>query len=151
MKKFFILVGVWFFTITAVVLGSIFYESYKSSEYDETAVPYIMQVIPELSKWDPEVTKKLMAPEALASIPDEKFTKILMVFAKLGKLQSIGEPKFEKLRTEDIVSGQPRTVILYTTDAKYENGDATITLRLIDNGGTFEIYRFNLSSKALFE
>jgi len=70
LKKFFILMAIWFVTIMAVFAGSVLYDQYQSSEYDAIAGPYIQEIIPEISKWNPAITKALMAPEVSATITD---------------------------------------------------------------------------------
>jgi len=150
-KKYFILVAVWLVSIVAVIVGSQLYEKYQATGYDELAVPFIQQVIPEFSTWDPEIVKPLMAAEVLAEIPDQKFVQILAVFSKLGTLQSMGIPEFQKVHSQEKTDNGTQTVIVYDTETKYENGEALITLNLLQVGDSFEIFRFNLSSNTLVE
>lgn len=149
MKTFFILLGSWFVLIIAVIIGSIVYSQYKTSEYDEAAVVYLERVIPELSKWDAEKTRQLMTPESLDKIPAEQFTGAIKLFSRLGELRSIETPKFSELRSDEKDQTGQDTIIEYTIDAKYANGDALITINLQYKDGQFAIYHFKLSSKVL--
>ena len=151
LKQFFTLMVIWLVTIIAVFAGSIFYDQYQGSEYDVIAVPYINQIVPELSQWEPETTKALMAPGVAATIPDENFTQAMTLFSSLGALQSMEKPKFDKAQEMLNTDIGTLSIVEYNVDAKYENGDAVINLQLIETGDSFEIYRFNFSSELLLE
>ncbi len=150
MKKFAFMVAAWFITIISVLVGSYLYEESKGSDLDQTVIPYLNKVIPELTKWDPAITKQLMAEEALENIPEERFMQAMTLFSKMGELKSIGEPEFEKVRDDELSSGT-KTVISYKTLAKFENGDAEISFKLIETDGNYRMYRFNLSAETLFK
>ena len=151
LKKFFMLLIIWLVTIVAVIGGSIIYDQYKTSEYDATAAPYLKRIIPELSKWDPETTKGLMAPEVLSSIPEANFVQAMTLFSRLGTLQSIDEAELDEVHDVQESDIGKQTLVEYNVDAKYENGDAVINLKLLPRDGSFEIYRFNISSEILLK
>ncbi len=44
-----------------------------------------------------------------------------------------------------------QTIVEYEVDAKYENGDALLNIKLLARDGAFELYSFNLSSEVLLE
>jgi len=44
-----------------------------------------------------------------------------------------------------------QTIVEYEVDAKYENGDALLNIKLLERDGSFELYSFNLSSEVLLE
>jgi hypothetical protein len=150
-KKFFIMLAVWFVVIIAIVIGSYVFPKFQSADYDDVAVPYLKKVIPELSQWDPAAARALMVTEVSASIPEEKLVRGMETFSKLGALQSLAEPEFENVyRDQGTIIGK-QTIVEYNTEAKYANGDATINMKLLDRGGHLEIYHFNISSQALLE
>lgn len=149
LKVFVILIVCWFIAMVSVVAGVYIYKHKQASEYDEFAVPYIKKVIPVLSQWDPETTRQLMAPEALDGISEEMFTQVIAVFSKMGELQSIEEPSFQKAYSEEETEIDP--VVAYSIDAKYANGEAVIAIQLLVRDGSFEVFRFNLSSNTLTE
>jgi hypothetical protein len=151
LKKFFILMALWLVTIIAVFAGSVIYDKYKSSEYDVIADPYIKRIIPEISKWDPVTTKQLMAPEISATIPDENFAQAMTLFSRLGALQSMDDAKFKEIHEDKETTTGKKTFVTYDINAKYENGDAVINLKLLLRNGTFEISRFDFSSEILSE
>ena len=151
LKKFFFLLGTWFVVIVAVIGGSFLYDRYKTSEFDDRAVPYNKEVIPEISQWNPTKTKALMAPEIAATISEEKFAQTMDLFSRLGQLQSVEEPKFIDVHSGKQGDIGEQTIIEYQIDVQYANGEATINLKLLFRDGLFEIYNFNFSSEALLK
>lgn len=127
------------------------YTGYKQSEYKETAVPYIKEVIPAISEWDTEKAKPFFVPSTFDNVSQEEFEKLFRWFSKLGRLQSIEKPEFNQIHSGATVREGANTIVTYTVLAHYENGDAQITIRLLDLGDTFEIYHFNVNSTALIE
>ncbi|MDA3903340.1 MAG: hypothetical protein PF441_07840 [Desulfuromusa sp.] len=130
------------------------YGSMQSSQYDGTAVPYIMETLPKISTWDPEIVKQLMAPEVLKTVSAENLANILAALADIGELQSIGDATF-KNKSTDGTGGNVQLinepVITYEVEAQYSTGDAKVIISMIDRGGSYEIYHFNFKSKALFQ
>lgn len=141
--------ALWLVTIMAVFAGSVIYDRYQASEYDIIAGPYIKEIIPKLSQWDPAITKALMTSKVSDTIPDENFTQAMTLFSRLGALQSIGKPKFDNVQENLITKMGTLTIVEYDIDAKYENDDAVINLKLLKSNDTYEIYRFNFSSEIL--
>ncbi len=148
MKKFIIYV----IFVFAVGLSAYFYYGYyQSSQYDSTVVPYIREVLPKISTWDPEIVKQCLAPEALRRVSEENLVNILAALAAIGELQSIEEMKFKQKSTGGENDMLQDPVITYTVKAQYSTGAATVTISLLDKGGVYETYHFNFESKALFQ
>jgi hypothetical protein len=121
----------------------------EAAAYEPTAVPYLKMVIPELSTWDPQTIKSYMAPESLRNTPEENIIKIVEHLSKLGALKELAEPDFSKLFTSAAVDGGREKIVTYSIDAVYENGNAVLTVSLLDLGDSFQIYKFNFNSSAL--
>lgn len=151
MKKYFVLIALWVVGIATIVGGLEVYKNYQGADFDKTAIPYIQKVIPEISQWDPEIARALMAPEISATIPEDKFIRAMSFFSKLGALQSFGEPEFDRAHVEQETDIGKQTILQYKIDAKYENAEAEIFLKLLEKGNSYEIYRFNFSSEFLLE
>ncbi|MBE0502442.1 MAG: hypothetical protein IBX47_13515 [Desulfuromonadales bacterium] len=151
LKKFFIMIAVWLLTIVSITVGIKLYEKQEGAAYSDKAQPYIEQVIADLSKWDPEITRRLIAPEVLETIPEERVVRVMTLSAKLGELQSMEEPVFKKLYLDEPIDIGIETVLEYDVKAKYANGDAMIALKLLDRDGIFKLYRFHISSDLLVE
>jgi hypothetical protein len=151
LKTFFILLILWLITIIAVFAGSVLYDRHTASQYEALATPYLKRIIPEISKWDPITTKGLMAPEVSSTIPDENFAQAMTLFSQLGAFLSMDEAKFDELHEDQETKMGTQTIVEYNIDAKYENGDAVINLKLLLRDNSLEIYRFNFSSEILTE
>ncbi|MBW2503041.1 MAG: hypothetical protein JRE16_00575 [Deltaproteobacteria bacterium] len=145
MKKYFLMLGIWFVVILGIIAGSAVYNHYKSSRYDESAHIFLKKTVPQLSNWDVDQIRLLMAPEALERISDTTYNATITLFAKMGRLLSFDKPKFSQIHLED----KDRAIVEYTIDAKYENGDAILTVNLLHEDGEFKIYHFNVQSSAL--
>ena len=128
-----------------------YYGYYQSSQYDGTVIPYIQEMLPKLSTWDPVIVKQFMAPEVLRTVPDEDLKNIMGALAGIGELQSIGEMKFKKKATGGVGDLVQQSVITYTVNAQYSSGETIVTIALLDKGGVYEVYHFNFESAALFQ
>jgi len=148
LKKFILYV---IFVLVTGFSAFFIYGSMQSSEYDGTAIPYIKETLPQISTWDAEIVKQLMAPEVLETVSAENLTNILAALADIGELQSIGDATFKNKSTGGNVQSAKDPVITYEVEAQYSTGDATVTISLIDRGESYEIYHFNFKSKALFQ
>ncbi|MDT8443120.1 MAG: hypothetical protein RQ722_02415, partial [Desulfuromonadales bacterium] len=60
-------------------------------------------------------------------------------------------PKFDQIHQDQQTEIGKQTIVVYDIDAKYTNGDAVINLKLLDKGGSLEIYRFDFRSEILIE
>ena len=128
-----------------------YYGYYQSSQYDDTVVPYIQEILPKLSTWDPEIVKEFMAPAVLRTVTDENLKSIMEALAQIGELQSIKEVKFKKKATGGAGDLVQQPVITYTVTAQYSTGETIVTLSLLDKGEAYEVYHFNFESEALFK
>ncbi len=145
------MLAIWLVAILTIIAGTGVYDKYLSSDYDKTAQPYIEKAVTQISTWDSASTRALMVPEIAANIPEEKFTRGMAWFSRLGALQSMDEPEFEKAYVDQKTELGTHTILEYNTDVKYANGDAIINIKILDRDGHYEIYSFNFSSEALFE
>lgn len=149
MKKFFVLFGL-VLVVIAVVVASIYaYSKYEASLYADSAVPYVKMVVPEISKWDAQLIKNYMNAESLAETSEERIVGVMKYLSRLGALKTAAEPSFSKVFTGPYVDGVRKTFVTYTIAASYETGDAVITLNLLDNGDSFQVYKFDINSAAL--
>lgn len=121
----------------------------QSSRYDPTAVPYINQALPQLSRWDLDATKELLDEDALARVTDERLTQMLEYLARIGELEDFERPRFKSTSTAMTTGAIERTVITYSVAARYSSGDAEVTLSLLDRDGAYSLLHFNFSSQAL--
>ncbi|GGI71303.1 hypothetical protein [Shewanella gelidii] len=137
--------------VAAILLfvGVRIWAGYQAANYDETAKPYMRQAIPEISKWDADVMKSYMAPETLVSISEYDFLTMMNSLKKLGPLISIEDPEFQSVNTVKSRDGVKSVVVTYAIEARYLNGDADLVMALKQKIDGYEVYRFNVDSKAL--
>ncbi len=133
------------------ISGFFIYRGIQSSHYEGTAVPYIRQVLPQISTWNPEMMKEYMVPEVLETVSADNLTNLMKGLAKLGELQSIGEPSFQSKSTGGVVDSTQQPVVTYTVKAQYSTGEATVTISLLDKGESYQVYHFNFQSRALVQ
>ncbi len=143
--------GIFILVMVVLVVLVAAYTGYKQSEYSETAVPYIRNVIPKISTWDPQKAKIFFVPGTFDNVSDEDFEKLFKWFSKLGQLKSIEDPQFLSVNSSATTSEGANTIVTYSIEAHYENGDATITIKLLDLNESFEVYSFNVNSMALIK
>jgi len=134
---FFILIGIW--------------TGYKSSEYEKTAIPYMNVAIKDISNWQIDTIKSYLTENVRDNLSDADSQKMINILSKMGSLIEVGEYQFTNVSTQSVLGGESGTYVSYIVPAKYENGDATITITLKEVGDSFQVYSFNLDSLALFE
>lgn len=149
MKKVLLILGGFFMLIILAIAGMGGYTWYQSFQYEKTAVPYIEKVIPEFSQWKPDIAKQYMVPEVLQGVSNEDLSKIFKLYSKLGKYKKMSEPDFTNLTVKTTSKDGEQTLVTYTINAEYENGNAIVTIVLLDLGNTFQVYSFNVNSTAL--
>jgi hypothetical protein len=148
-KKYFVIAGVVVSFLVIAFVSIEMIKRQKAAQYEATAVPYVKMVIPELSKWDPEIIKGYMTAQSLEGTSEEKLVGIVTYLSKLGNLERMEEPEFSQVdvvRTNDY---KEKKIITYKVDAQYENGEAVISIGLLDQGGSFRVHNFNFNSEVL--
>lgn len=147
------MLGLWFIVIICSIVGFNLYNAHQKSEqglqFEATALPFVKQVIPVISEWDPKKIRQLLAPEFLETNPEDRFNRAILFFSKLGPLQSAEEPRFNEVVTKETAGEEAKRYVTYIVDAQYTNGDAEIQIQLIDRGDHFQLYNFTLRSEFL--
>jgi len=149
LKKIIIILSAVLLVAVAIYSGIQFYTGQQAERYDMAAVPYLKMVVPEISKWDPEIIKKYMPEEALQNTSDEQIINIVNNLSKLGALQSMKEPKFSRADSNEIRPDKIKNIVTYTIEAEYENGAAEVSIGLLEKNNSFKVQNFNINSKAL--
>ncbi len=144
-------IGITFLVLVSLIVATGIWSGYKSAGYEKTAIPFMAKAIPEISKWQPEVMKSYMAQETLAEVSNDDFLELVRILSKMGALISTGEPVFQTVSSSSTMQNGSMTLITYHIPAKYENGDANLTVVLKEKEESFEVYRFNVDSMALFK
>ena len=63
----------------------------------------------------------------------------------------IGATEFTQVYSGATVQDGANTIVTYSLLAHYENGDAQLTIQLLDLGESFQIYYLNVNSSALID
>lgn len=146
MKKFMI------YILFVLICGlSIFfgYRYMQSSAYEQTAVPYLKQVLPEISSWEPARVRACMAPEVLEGVSDEKLSALLTSLSRIGTLEHIEDISFKNKASGEHITRDQQPLVTYELKARYSSGEVGVTISLLDKGEDFDVYHFNFQSEAL--
>lgn len=148
-KKILKAIGSAIAVLVVVIVAASAYSSYKSAGYEKTAVPYVKEVITAFSKWDLEIAKPYFHESITDNTSSEDMLKMFRWFSKLGSLETIEQPQFRNLRSGINTSIGSNSLITYSAKAHYENGEANLTINIIDLDDGFSVYSFNLKSMDL--
>jgi len=121
----------------------------QSSEYEATTIPYIHQVLPQISTWDPELTKEYMAPEVLERVTPADIEKLMTSLSKLGQFQGIDEIEFKDKQSGEFITRDQKPLVIYSLETRYSNGEAKVTIKLHEKGDSYEVFEFNFLSDLL--
>lgn len=149
MKKVLVPLVIALVVVPSAFFGVKAFNHYKSEQYAATAIPYIRQVVPEISRWDPALIKRYLSPASRAQTPDEKIDKIVHYLSRLGPLVQMGKPRFVSEDSSVYVAGVQATIVNYDVDLEYEKGSAVMTLGLLAGKDGFQLQNFNIQSQAL--
>ena len=123
----------------------------EQSDYESTAVPYLRSVVPEIATWNPDIAWNYFDDEVRDTISREDHAKIIHYLSVLGTLKSLGHPQFRQVTSSATIRTGVRKLVVYQIPAEFEHGDASINVTLLDRGGQFSIYSFNVNSMAFAE
>ncbi len=146
MKKLFIYMLVVVCTTVSIYF---IYGYVQSARFDSAAVPYVEQVLPQLSEWDLDTTKALLDEEALSRVTDERLEQMLEHLSRIGTLQGFDKPRFKSTSTAMTTGAVEKQVVTYLVKAHYSSGEAEVTLSMIDRNGGYSLLHFNFQSPAL--
>ncbi|WDT84396.1 DUF3887 domain-containing protein [Alteromonas sp. 009811495] len=144
-------IGVVLLSLVGIIIVIAAWSGYKSSQYEGTAIPYMDKAIPELSKWELDNFKKYLTPSVMEELNEKDLKTLIKGLSKMGELVEVGDYQFNTVTSRALTSGGSGTFVTYIVPAKYENGEATLTITLKEEGESFSVYHFNLNSLALFE
>jgi hypothetical protein len=148
MKKVLVVAG-GVILVVLIVLGCfVGYASYEGSKLDASSKAYVDECVPAIvSAWSKDALLQRSSPELLNILkakPDE--TDLLLAkFSKLGALRQYDGAKGDSFVAYNTAGGKTTTAN-YTATARFENGDAQITIRLIQLDGQWRILLFNVNS-----
>ena len=148
MKKFLSIVGGLFLLLLIVGGGFVGYTAYKKQGLDASSKAYVERNVPTVvSTWSKDELLKRSSPQ-LTKILNEKPEQLHLLFQKLSKLgamQSFGEVDgassiFYTTQNGKVVSAA------YVAKAKFEHGEADVSVKLIQLSGQWQFLSFYVNS-----
>ena len=150
-KKILIGLGVLFVGLGLTFTGLIYWASEGTAEHNAKAIPYINEIVPELSKWKIDAYEKHFMESVYKDLDKEQLAKVIEYFSKLGALKSLEKPQLQTINSHANTSNGVGEKVIYKVKGNYEKGpaDIDITLHVTENG--YELYHFYISSTAFLE
>lgn len=148
MKKFLSIVGGLFLLLILVVAGFIGYATYQGRGLDASSKAYVeANVPPIISTWSKDELLKRSSPQLLKIIHEkpEQFDQLFQKLSKLGTMQSFSDIKGNSNVSYTTENGKVITAS-YIANAKFENGEGRISIRLIQLSGQWQLLLFNINS-----
>ncbi len=151
MKKILIITGGVLLLIVSIVAGFIGYGAYLESRLDASSKAYVEANVPAIvSTWSSTELVKRASPE-LRQIIDAHPAELAQLFQKLSRLGKLKNLKDVKGKSHVSYSANHDRIITATYGAtgKFEQGEAKIALRLVQNSDQWQFLLLNISSPLL--
>jgi hypothetical protein len=148
-KKFFIALGSIFLVLLVLGAIGIAIVAIRGTALDKESHAYVEAAIPAIfTEWNQRALLDRASPEFKRAVTVDQLERLFRWASTLGRLQ-----KCDPAQGQAGISITPQTgkVItgLYTAKAKFEKGEATLTLRIIKHGDQWQIARFDVQSPQL--
>ena len=148
MKKFLSIVGSVFLILILVVGGFVGYMAYQGHGLDASSTAYCEENIPPIiSTWSKDELFKRSSPQLLESVSEKpgQLDQLFQKLSKLGAMRSFGGVHCDSLMDYSFSKGKAITASCVGT-ATYENGEAKISVRLIQLFGQWQFLYFHVES-----
>ena len=119
----------------------------SADKYDETVIPYLDKNLPQITSWQYSKLKPLLTPQAQSEFETEAGRATFILFAKLGRLESIGKAKYGAKGSELSEGLGEVDLISYTVPVEFDTGPAVVKLNLVINGDSYIIQHIGISSE----
>ncbi|UCF42799.1 MAG: hypothetical protein JSV99_09445 [Planctomycetota bacterium] len=149
MKKTLMILGGIFAVL--IVLGVIGFGvlAVKGTALDEESRAYVDEVTPRiLANLNKETLFQYASDELKSAASEEEFEKIFDFFAKLGQFKeykgSSGQANIS------VTTGEGKQITgIYEAQAEFEKGPATVKIKTIKKGDSWQILGFHITSMAM--
>lgn len=150
MKKFLSIVGALFLVLLLAIGGIIGYAVYQGHGLDASSKAYIAANVPPIiSTWSKDELLKRSSPQLLkvSNENPEQIDQLFKKFSKLGAMRSFGDIKGDSNVSYTTQNGKVTTAA-YVATAKFENGEGSIKVRLIQSpsSGQWQFLSFYVDS-----
>ncbi|MFT5888658.1 MAG: hypothetical protein ACI9BO_001481 [Zhongshania sp.] len=136
-----------FFVICGLVVfgGLYFYSGSIEDHYKVNAERYLNASLESISSWQTADLKAQLSHATLAQVSDAQLAKLCDEYRHLGRFKSMDEPLFSRLSgAMSIIADAPK--LSYSSNVRFENGSAVMTVTLTLEDDRFKMYNFNLGS-----
>lgn len=149
MKKFLIILGAIFLAVLLLGGSGIGYLAYRGFALDKESRVFADKAIPAIvTNWSQKELLDRASPEFKQAVTIDQLDRLFRWFSRLGPLESYepatGQAGVSVTSKEGTITGGQ-----YTAKVKFQNGEATVSLRLIKHGDLWQILRFDVNSPAL--
>lgn len=128
-----------------VIFGLLYYYSgQQEAQFRDSSHFYLESVLTDISRWQPEILRHHLAPEARARVSDSQLESVLAQYRPLGPLVSMDEPVLSRLSAALSAFTDQRR-LSYSFEARFEQGRALVTATLLERDGQFSLYNFNIT------
>ena len=151
MKIYLSIIGGLFILTCVVVAYFIGYDPFSSQSLQESSKSYIEANVPAvISKWSKDELLKRSSPQLLKSANENPaaLDRQFKTLSKLGAMRSFGDVEGF---ASNYTTNQNRivTTAAYVATAKFKNGEAHISVRLIQSHGQWRFSFFKVDSPLL--
>lgn len=126
--------------ITAVLF---MYTDKQEDRHRATTLPYIQQMLSDISDWQAESLSPYLSSAAKQTINPQQLANAIAQYRPLGRFIDIEHLAFSRLASALSLLGQP--YIAYQGSLKFEKGYADVTVTLIKENQQWLIANINLS------
>jgi hypothetical protein len=147
-RKFLAIIGGIALIAVLLIGGFVGYSAYQGRLLDASSKEYVNKNIPLIiSSWSKDELLKRASPQLLSVINEkpDQIDHLFQGFAKLGAIRSYDGSKGDSNVSYTNRDGKVITAA-YIADAIFENGDAHISVRLIQTSGSWKFLTFNVNS-----
>jgi hypothetical protein len=135
--------------VTLLVVGALYwYSGQQQQRYDAQASAYLRSAMVDISSWQAAALRRQLAAEALAAIDKAQLAALLQRYQLLGAFIDVDNLQFGRLAAAlSLFSGD--TLLSYSGQARFQNGNAHITATLVLRDGHFQLYNINFGEPEL--
>lgn len=148
MRKFFQIAGAVSLVLVLAAAAVFGYAAYRGRGLDASSKAYVEENVPAvISTWSKDELLKRASPELLKALDEspERGERVFRLFSTLGAMRSFGGVKGEATMLYTPQQGEVITAY-YVADARFENGDAHLAVRLIRRSEQWRFVLFNVNS-----
>ncbi|MGF1879256.1 hypothetical protein L4D77_28840 [Photobacterium frigidiphilum] len=148
MKTFLSIIGSLFLVLIVVVASFIGYAAYQGTGLDKASKIYVENNVPLIiSTWSKDELLNHSSPQLLRKINEdpERFSQLFELYSKLGKIRSFGNVEGDSNISYSSENGKVTTAG-YMATAIFENGDAQISVKLIQLSDQWQFLSFYVDS-----